>query len=141
MGNSSAEIDQEIRHTRGELDRQLSVLERRAASGARRYGLMAAGIALGALAVAAGIILYRRRGRASAPRLQRMVRSAQRLPGKARRRLPIKVVVTDRANDEHAPGTLASIAQKVAPAVAGSATGAVVARVGRRPASHDSASG
>ena len=140
MGASSAEIDQEIREARGELDRQLTVLERRAASGLRRYGLMAAGLAVGVLAVAAGVVLYRRRRRTPVTRLRRMVRSARRLPERARERLPIRVVVTDRAGDERSPGTLASIAQKVAPAVAGSATGAVLARFGR-PASSDSSSG
>ena len=140
MGASSAEIDQEIREARGELDRQLTVLERRAASGLRRYGLMAAGLAVGVLAVTAGVVLYRRRRRTPVTRLRRMVRSARRLPERARERLPIRVVVTDRAGDERSPGTLASIAQKVAPAVAGSATGAVLARFGR-PASSDSSSG
>lgn len=140
MGASSAELDQEIRETRGELGRQLTVLERRAASGARKYGLMAAGLAVGVLAVAAGVVLYRRSRRTPITRLQKMVRSAGRLPGRARERLPITIVVTDRAREERAPGTLASIAQKVAPAVAGSATGAVLARFGR-PAPSDSSSG
>ena len=140
MGDSSAEIDQEIRETRDELDRQLTVLERRAASGARKYGLMAAGIAVGVLAVAAGVVLYRRRRQTPVMRLHTMVRSARRLPQRAMERLPIRVVVTDRAGDERSPGTLASIAQRVAPAVAGSATGAILARFGR-PASHDSSSG
>ena len=140
MGGSSAEIDQEIREARGELDRQLTVLERRAASGVRKYGLMAAGLAVGVLAIAAGVVLYRRRRQMPATRLQRMVRSARRLPARARERLPIRVVVTDRAREERSSGTLASIAQKVAPAVAGSATGAVLARFGR-PASKDSSSG
>jgi hypothetical protein len=140
MGDSSAQIDQEIRETRDELDRQLTVLERRAASGARKYGLMAAGIAVGVLAVAAGVVLYSRRRRTPVTRLHTMVRSAQRLPQRAMDRLPIRVVVMDRAHDERSPGTLASIAQKVAPAIAGSATGAVLARFGR-PVSHDSSSG
>ena len=140
MGNSSAEIDQEIKEARGELDRQLTVLERRAGSGLRRYGLMAAGVAAGVLAVAAGVVLYRRRRRTPVTRLQSMVRSARRLPERVRERLPISVVVTGRAREERTPGTLASIAQKVAPAVAGSATGAVLARFGR-PASNGSSSG
>jgi hypothetical protein len=132
MGASSAEIDEEIRETRGELDRQLAVLERRAASAARRYGLIAAGIAVGVVAVAAGVMVYGRRRQAHVKRLQRMIGSARRLPKKARERLPIKVVVTDRAHEESSPSTWASIAQKVAPAVAGSATGAVIARFGRK---------
>lgn len=140
MGDSSAEIEQDIRETRDELDRQLNVLERRAVSGARKYGLMAAGIAVGVLAVAAGVVLYRRSRRTPVTRLQTMVRSARRLPEKARERLPIRVVVMDRTRDERAPGTLAGIAQKVAPAVAGSATGAILARFGR-PASRDSSTG
>ena len=140
MGASSTEIDQEIKEARGELDRQLTVLERRAASGFRKYGLMAAGLAAGVLAVAAGVVLYRRRRRTPVTRLHGMVRSARRLPERVRERLPIKVVVMNRAREERSPGTLASIAQKVAPAVAGSATCAVLARFGR-PASNDSSSG
>lgn len=140
MGASSAEIDQEIRETRDELGRQLTLLERRAASGARKYGLMAAGLAVGVLAVAAGVVLYRHRRRTPVTRLHRMVRSARRLPEKAMERLPIKVVVTDRSRDERSPGALASIAHRVAPAIAWSATGAVLARFGR-PASSDSSSG
>ena len=61
MGASSAEIDQEIRDTRSELDGKLGVLERRAASGARRYGRYAAGVAVGILAVGIGVVIYRRR--------------------------------------------------------------------------------
>jgi hypothetical protein len=131
MGASSAEIDEEIRQTRAELDRQLTVLERRAASGARRYGLIVAGIGVGVLAVAAGIIVYRRRRQSPVKRLRRMVLSARRLPKQAGERLPFKVVVTDRAHEVRRPSTWTSIAQKVAPAVAGSATGAVLARFGR----------
>jgi len=101
---------------------------------------MAAGVAAGVLAVAAGVVLYRRRRRTPVTRLQGMVRSARRLPERVRERLPISVVVTGRAREERTPGTLASIAQKVAPAVAGSATGAVLARFGR-PASNGSSSG
>ena len=140
MGGSSAEIDQEIKDTRDELDRQLTVLERRAATGARKYGLIAAGIAVGVLAVAAGVVLYRRRRRTPVTRLQTMVRSARRLPERARERLPIRVVVMDGTSDERSPGTLAGIAQRIAPAVAGSATGAILARFGR-PASRDSSTG
>ena len=140
MGDSSAEIEQEIKETRTELDRQLTVLERRAATGARKYGLMAAGIAAGVLAVAAGVVLYRRRRKTPVTRLHAMVRSVRALPERAMQRLPVRVVVMDRERDERSPGTLAGIAQRVAPAVAGSATGAILARFGR-PASHGSTSG
>src|SRR5439155_17602685 len=61
MGASSAEIDRQIRETRGQLDEKLALLEKRAASGARRYGRIAAGVAAGVAAIAIGVVLYRRR--------------------------------------------------------------------------------
>jgi len=148
MGASSAEIDRQIRETRGQLDEKLALLEKRAASGARRYGRIAAGVAAGVAAIAIGVVLYRRRRQRSVVRrLHKMLsESVPNLPAEAisrfKERLPIKVVVTDKAHEESAPSTWADIAQKVAPAVAGSATGALLARFGRtrRTPDDDSAS-
>jgi hypothetical protein len=82
LGASSAEIDQQIRETRSELDQTLGVLEQRAASGARRYGLVAAGVAVGLLA-AAGVIVYRkRRQRAYAKRLHEVLFETVRAHGR-----------------------------------------------------------
>jgi hypothetical protein len=139
MGASSAEIDQEIRETRRELDQKLEVLERRAASGARTYGRIAAGVAAGVIVVAVGVVLYRRRRkRAVVKQLHQVLfQKVRDLPddvtSRLRRRLPIKIVVTDKAHEESGSKAWAGIAEKVAPTVIGSATGALLARF-RTPA-------
>jgi hypothetical protein len=138
MGASSAEIDQEIRETRGELDEKLSVLERRAASGARVYGRVAAGVAVGVLAVVIGVVIYRRRrDRKVVNQLHEALIDVKDLPAgviaRLKDRLPIKVVVTDKAHDDGAPNAWVSLAQKIAPTVVGSAAGAVAARMRGTP--------
>ena len=135
MGASSAEIDQEIREARGELEQKLGVLEKRAASGARFYGRVAAGVAVGVLLVAIGVIVYRRRqDRALVKQLQhRLLETMRDLPeevtSKLKEKLPIKVVVTDRAHDESTPSAWVSLAQKIPPTVVGSVAGALISRM------------
>ncbi len=95
MGALSAEIDQEIRETRGELDEKLGILERRAASGARVYGRVAAGVAVGVLAVVLGLVIYRRRrDRKVVNQLHEALIDARDLPAdmisRPKARLPIK---------------------------------------------------
>jgi len=139
MGASSAEIDQEIRATRSELDQKLGVLERRAASGARKYGRYVAGVAAGVLAVGIGVVIYRRRrDRAQVRRLHEFVFETIRdLPEEVttrlKEKLPIKVVVTDKAHKEGASNPWMGLAQAIAPTVVGSAAGAVVARMRGTP--------
>ena len=138
MGASSAEIDQEIRDTRNELDAKLVILERRAASGARVYGRVAAGVAVGVLAVVVGVVIYRRRrDRKVVNRLHDALNQARDLPAglvaRLKERLPIKVVVTDRAHDDSTPNAWVSLAQKVAPTVVGSAVGVVASRMRGTP--------
>jgi hypothetical protein len=126
MGASSAEIDQEIRETRSELEQKLGVLEQRAVSGARLYGRVAAGVAVGVIAVAIGVIVYRRRrDRALFNRLHHaLFETVRDLPeevaSKLKQKLPIKVVVTDRAHEESTPNAWGNLAQKIAPTVVGS---------------------
>jgi len=138
MGASSDQINEEITETRSQLDQTLGILERRAALGARRYGRIAAGAAVGILAVVIGAIAYRRRRQRAAVKQVRDVlfESVRDLPdevtSRLKRRLPIKVMVTDGAHEESATSAWAGIARKVAPAVAGSATGAVMSRLVRR---------
>jgi hypothetical protein len=139
MGASSAEIDQEIRDTRNELDRKLAVLEQRAASGARRYGRIAAGVAVGIVAVGIGVVIYRRRReRALVKQLHEVLFETIRdLPhevaSRLKNKLPIKVVVADKAHDESTSNPWMSLAHKIAPTVVGSAAGAVVARMRGTP--------
>ena len=139
MGASSAEIDQEIRDTRNELDQKLSVLERRAASGARRYGRYAAGVTVGILAVTVGVVLYRRRrDRAIVRQLHQVLFETIRdLPeevtSRLKKKLPVRVVVTGRDSDESSPNPWMSLVQRVAPTVVGSAAGAAFARMRGTP--------
>jgi hypothetical protein len=148
MGASSDQIDQQIRETRSELDEKLTVLELRAKSSARRYGRVAAGVAVGVLAVAVGAMAYRRYRRRTVVKqlhdvLIQSIESVREMPdglaSRLKRRIPIKVVVTDRARAESTPNPWTNIAGKIAPAVVGSAAGAVVSRVMRGTPPDDSA--
>jgi hypothetical protein len=136
MGASSDQIDREIRETRSELDQKLGLLEQRAASSARRYGKVVVSVAASIAVVTVGAIAYRRfRKRSTARQLHKLLFDALRqLPDEATSRLkghlPIKVVITDKA-DEESPNAWTSIAAKIAPSVLGSATGAVVSRLKR----------
>jgi len=149
MGASSDQIDQQIRETRSELDQKLTVLELRAKSSARRYGRVAAGVAVGVLALAVGAMAYRRyRQRTVVKQLYNLLiqsfESVREMPdgltSQLKRRLPIKIVVTDRARAESSPNAWTNIAGKIAPAVVGSAAAAVVSRVMRGTSPVDSAS-
>jgi hypothetical protein len=144
MGSSSDEIDRQIRETREHIDENLGLLEERATTDAVRYGRIVA-IAFGVAVIAgAGILIYRRVTRPS--RLERLhsrlIDTLRELPGSLRdmpeevvsrlkKPLPsIQLVINGR--DEASPGTFEGIVRKVAPAVVGTATSAVMGRLGRR---------
>ena len=135
MGASSAEIDQEIRNARGELDETLGVLERRAARRVRSYGKVAAGVAVAVAAVVVGVVVYRRRQQKSvAQQLHHVVFDSLRdlpddLKAKLKKNLPITVVVGERPEEAGGGSAWKAIAAKIAPTVVGSATGAVMARL------------
>ncbi|HEY2597765.1 MAG TPA: hypothetical protein VGJ79_04730 [Candidatus Dormibacteraeota bacterium] len=138
MGASSAEIDQEIRDARGELEQTLGVLERRAARGARVYGRLAAGVAVGVAAVVVGVVVYRRRHRNVARHLRQVLLDSVRdLPedmrSKLKKNLPIKVVIGERADAGGGGNLWTGIAEKMAPTLVGSATGAVMAKLRGTP--------
>ncbi|MEP6752563.1 MAG: hypothetical protein ABI959_07445 [Candidatus Dormiibacterota bacterium] len=139
MGASSAEIDQEIKDTRGELDKTLGVLESRAAKGARLYGRVAAGVALGVAAVVVGVIVYRRRRHKTvARRLHRVLFDTVRdlpeeMTSRLKKKLPIKVTITNKDADGGGGNAWTSIAGKIAPTLVGSATAAVMARLRGTP--------
>jgi hypothetical protein len=138
MGASSAEIDQEIKDTRRELDAKLVILERRAASGVRVYGRVAAGVAVGVLAVVVGVVIYkRRRDRKVVNQVRDVLVDMKDLPAEViarlKARLPIKVVVIDRAHEASTPNGWVGLAQKIWPTVVGSAAGAVASRMRGRP--------
>ena len=138
MGASSVEIERQIRETRGRLDEELRVLEQRAAASARRFGRVAAGVGVGLGAVVVGVMVYRRyRQRERVKGLHRaLLQSFRDLPeeltSRLKRRLPLKVVVTDRAQEESASGAWAGVARKVAPTIVGSAAAAIASRIANR---------
>ena len=139
MGASSAEIDQEIKAAREELDETLGVLERRAARGARVYGRVAAGVVVGVAVVVVGVMVYRRRQQKTVVnRLHHVVfQSLRDLPeemtSKLKKKLPIKVVITDKDDEGGGGSAWSGFAAKIAPTLIGSATGAVMARLRGRP--------
>ena len=139
MGASSAEIDQEIKDARGELDETLVVLERRAARGARVYGRVAAGVVVGAAVVVVGVMVYRRRQQKNvAKRLHHVLfESLRDLPeemtSRLKKKLPIKVVITGRDDEAGGGSAWTGVAARIAPTLIGSATGAVMARLRGTP--------
>jgi hypothetical protein len=139
MGASSAEIDQEIRDARGELDETLGVLERRAARGAQVYGRIFAGVAVGVAVVVVGVLVYRRRQQSNVVKRFRDVvfESVRDLPdemtSKLKKKLPIKVVITDKDDEAGGGNAWSGIVAKIAPTLVGSATGAVMARLRGTP--------
>jgi hypothetical protein len=151
MGASADEIDRQIKQTREHIDENLGVLEKRAASKAARYGKIAAVIVGVAAFAGAGVVIYRRMNRpARIEQLRsRLMEALKELPdslrdlpdevsGTLNKGLPIKVVVTGEASEE--PGTLQRIVRRVAPAVVGTASSAVLGRFTRSSGSEDAAS-
>ena len=126
MGASADEIDRQISSTRDQIDANLDVLERRAVSGAKRAGVMAAAGLVAAMAVGGIVYLvYRSVNRPSMKdRLQKMLPD----PPKIR---PFKVVITDRSEDVQ-PSRWESIGQRLAPTIVSSAVSAVMAQAMRR---------
>jgi hypothetical protein len=101
MGDSSAEIDQQIKETRQHLEANLGVLESRAVSGARRVARIGAlvGIALAATAGVVLVVYAVRRRRSVAARLRDVVPGSIRdlprgLPKKLEKRLAAVSVAT-----------------------------------------------
>ena len=143
MGASADEIDRQIKETREHIDENLGLLEQRAASNAVRYGKMAA-VIIGVVAVTgAGVLIYRRVNRPTRTEqlrsmlveaLKDLPDSLRELPDEVATRLKkplpsIKVVVNGEKAEE--PGTLERIVRRVAPAVMGSASTAVIERLTR----------
>jgi hypothetical protein len=145
MGVKTDDIDRQIEKTRDQIDENLGVLEQRAASIAMRYGRIAA-VVVGVVTLAgAGVLIYRRINRPSRKeQLQSMLIEALRdlpemlrgLPDEVTTRLKkplpsVKIVVNgeDAAGER---GAFESIARKVAPAIVGTASSALIGRFTRR---------
>ena len=145
MGDSADEIDHQIGETRDHIDENLGVLERRATSNAMRYGRVAA-VVLGVVLMAgAGVLIYRRINRPSRrEQLQGMLIEALKDLPETLRDLPDEVtsrlkkplpsirVEVNGADASKEPGTLESIARKVAPAIVTTASGALIDRFTRQ---------
>jgi hypothetical protein len=134
MGASAREIEREIRETRDRMDDNLTRLEGKAASSAARFGRIAA-IGLGVLAAGgAAYLVYRLRrkptlkDRLDGLSIDKLRSLAEELSGRLRDELP-SVTVTVNQKAEREPGTLESILRKVAPALIGTASTAVLERV------------
>ncbi|MDQ2942256.1 MAG: hypothetical protein M3R21_01140 [Candidatus Dormibacteraeota bacterium] len=150
MGASTDEINRQIGETRDHIDENLGVLEERAASKAVRYGRIAA-VVIGVVSLAGvGVLIYRRINRQSRKeQLQGMFVDALKdlpetlrgLPDEVMTRLkkplPSVKVMVNGENAAAEPGTLESIARKVAPAIVGTASSAMNGRFTRAPDAPD----
>lgn len=131
MGATADEINREISATRDQVDRNLTILERRAVSGARRYGSMAAiGLAAGLVMAGVAYVVYRQIRKPSvSDRIRGIVPDALgELPQSVREKLkrrPVRVVISTSEDREQVWQT---VVRKVAPAIATSLVSAAVAR-------------
>jgi hypothetical protein len=144
MGDSEDEIDRQMKETREQIDENLGVLEQRATSKAVRYGKIAAVVVGVAVVAGAGVLIYRRINRpARSEQFRRMLIEALKDLPEALRDLPedvvskvkkplpsIKIVVNGK-DESRDLGTLESIVRRVAPALFGTASGAVIGRFTR----------
>jgi hypothetical protein len=144
MGPSEDEIDRQIKATREHIDENLGVLEERAASNATHYGRIAAIVVCVAVASGVGVLIYRRMNRRNRrQQLQSMlVEAFKDLPDsllelpdevmtRLKRPLPSVKVVVNGEGEAKQPGTLESIVRRVAPAMVGTASSAVINRLKR----------
>ena len=146
MGASADEINRQINVTRDQIDANLDVLESRAASGAKRAGVMiAAGLAAGLVVGLAAFLVYRR---VHKPSLVSRIHGAlpdqlADLPDEIRKRMPdrpFRIVITSGAEAEGKPATWEAIGQRLAPTVVSSAVSAVMASAMKRRAKSESSS-
>jgi hypothetical protein len=137
MGASADQIEREIRQTRERMDENLGELEVRATSNAVRYGRVALAVLVVAGGGLAGFLLYRRMRKPSIQdRLEGLSPEALRdlaveLGARVKKQMPA-VTVTVNEKKEAEPGPLESILRRIAPAVIGTASTAVIEKVARR---------
>jgi len=139
MGASSAEIDRQIAETREHLDANLAVLEERARARARLAVRVGAVVAVGAaVAVTAAILVKRRRdrrspmGRLDAALPVSLKELREEIAARLKKPLPSVKISVAGAEEPKTPGFWASVANRAAPAAAGTAASALVAAVARR---------
>lgn len=134
MGASADQIDREIKETRERMDQNLGVLEDRAASNAVRYGRIAAVIGGVAAAGVAALLIYRRFRKPSLKDrlhslspdgLGELAHELASQMGRVKKSMPsVTLTVNDRTESE--PGTVEGIIRKVAPALIGTASTALI---------------
>ncbi len=139
MGASAREIERQIKETRERMDTNLTQLEGRAASNAKRYGRIAAIVAGVAVVAGVGLLIYRRRRRPTLLdriddlSIENLRSLAQEVSGRLKDRLPsVTVRVNEKTHEE--PGTVEDILRKVAPALVGTAGSALLERIASAPA-------
>jgi transposase len=146
MGNEADEVERQIKETRDQMDENLGELEQRTASNAMHYGRIAV-VVLGVAAVAGvGVLIYRRINRPTRrEQLRRMlIETLKDLPDSLRdlpeevtdrlkKSLPSVTVVVNRDDAARGLGTLERIVRRVAPAVAGTASNALINRFRTAP--------
>jgi len=134
MGASADQIESEIKETRERIDENLGMLEGRAASNAVRYGRIAAIVVGVGVLAGAGFLLYRRsrrpnlKDRLDAMSIDSLKELAAEASERLSKRLPtVRVTVNEKTEEE--PGTVEAIVRKVAPALIGTASTALLERV------------
>ena len=137
MGASAREIERQIKETRERMDNNLNELEDRAASNAVRYGRIAA-IVVGVVAIGgAGFLLYRRMHRPTLKdrlddlSIENLRELAEAVSGRLKGQLPSVTVKVNEPTPQE-PGTIESIVHRVAPAMLGTVSTALLERVSRR---------
>jgi len=137
MGASAREIERQIKETRERMDNNLNQLEDRAASNAVRYGRIAA-IVVGVVAIGgAGFLLYRRMHRPTLKdrlddlSIENLRELAEAVSGRLKGQLPSVTVKVNEPTPRE-PGTIESIVRRVAPAMLGTVSTALLERVSRR---------
>ena len=113
MGASAREIERQIKETRERMDNNLNELEDRAASNAVRYGRIAA-IVVGVVAIG-----------------ENLRELAEAVSGRLKGQLPSVTVKVNEPTPRE-PGTIESIVRRVAPAMLGTVSTALLERVSRR---------
>lgn len=151
MSAPENEVDRQMKATRNDIDENLGHLEERATSDTGRYGRIAA-VVLGVVVVTGvGVLIYRRVNRRNRrQQLQSaLIQSLKDIPdslsdlpdslreladevkARLKKPLPSLTVVVNDDGAAREPGTLESIVRRVAPAVVGTASSALVDRFTR----------
>ena len=136
MGASAREIERQIKETRERMDDNLNELEGRAASNLVRYGRIAAVAAAVLVVGGVGFLVYRKtrrptvKDRLDGLSIDNLRELGQEVSERLQERLPsVRVSVNEKGSE--GPGMIESIVRKVAPALVGTLSTALLERVAR----------